>query len=134
MQTFLPYPDFRVALNVLDNRRLGKQRVETLQILNVLTGVRTGWRNHPAVRMWVGYEVALTHYLAASIDIWRGRGFKNSVYACERRLAMTPVMPPWLGDERLHSSHRSNLLRKHPDWYCQFGWDDDPTAPYYWPV
>ena len=36
MQTFLPYPDFERSAKVLDNKRLGKQRVEVLQILNVL--------------------------------------------------------------------------------------------------
>jgi hypothetical protein len=32
MQTFLPYPDFRESLESLDNKRLGKQRVEALQL------------------------------------------------------------------------------------------------------
>lgn len=55
MQTFLPYSDFRRTARVLDVRRLGKQRVETLQILRALTFDDYGWRNHPAVTMWVGY-------------------------------------------------------------------------------
>jgi len=33
MQTFLPYPDFAASSAVLDDRRLGKQRVEALQIV-----------------------------------------------------------------------------------------------------
>ena len=36
MQTFLPYADLRDSVVCLDNKRLGKQRVECLQILNVL--------------------------------------------------------------------------------------------------
>ena len=58
MQTFMPYPDFVKSVQVLDYRRLGKQRVETYQVLNVLLE-RThtkGWRNHPFTRMWSGYE------------------------------------------------------------------------------
>ena len=50
MQTFLPYKSFKDSFKVLDYRRLGKQRVEAYQILNVLLG-RTktkGWSNHPA--------------------------------------------------------------------------------------
>lgn len=43
-------------------------------------------------------------------------------------------VPPWLGDERVHASHRSNLLRKDPVWYGQFDWTDNPTDPYVWPV
>ena len=33
MQTFLPFPDFQQSAAVLDRVRLGKQRVEALQIL-----------------------------------------------------------------------------------------------------
>lgn len=40
MQTFLPYPDFSKSASVLDKRRLGKQRVENLQIMQVLLGHR----------------------------------------------------------------------------------------------
>ena len=34
MQTFLPYADFAQSAKVLDMKRLGKQRVEVLQLLN----------------------------------------------------------------------------------------------------
>lgn len=56
MQTFLPYPDFELSARFLDRQRLGKQRVEAWQILNVLEelkipGRTPAWRNHPAVRM-----------------------------------------------------------------------------------
>ena len=33
MQTFLPFADFAETAAVLDHRRLGKQRIEVLQIL-----------------------------------------------------------------------------------------------------
>jgi hypothetical protein len=36
MQTFLPYPNFAQSAACLDNKRLGKQRVEVLKILNAL--------------------------------------------------------------------------------------------------
>ena len=36
MQTFLPFPDFKMSAQVLDYKRLGKQRVEALQILKTL--------------------------------------------------------------------------------------------------
>ncbi|GAB3960278.1 hypothetical protein GCM10029978_009170 [Actinoallomurus acanthiterrae] len=62
MQTFLPYADFAATARVLDPRRLGKQRVEALQVLRGLTVPGYGWRHHPAVRMWAGYEEALTRY------------------------------------------------------------------------
>ena len=37
MQTFLPYADFARCAAVLDPRRLGKQRVEVLQIMRAIT-------------------------------------------------------------------------------------------------
>lgn len=39
MNTFLPYPDFQESAKCLDNKRLGKQRIETWQIYNaIITG------------------------------------------------------------------------------------------------
>jgi len=37
MQTFLPYPDFERSARALDLKRLGKQRVECIQVLRGLT-------------------------------------------------------------------------------------------------
>ena len=51
MQTFLPYPDFAASAAALDQARLGKQRVETLQALRALVIPDYGWRQHPAIRM-----------------------------------------------------------------------------------
>ena len=59
MQTFLPFPGFAESAMVLDSRRLGKQRVETFQILRALTWPSCGWKKHPAVRMWRGFVPAL---------------------------------------------------------------------------
>ena len=38
MQTFLPYPSFTRSAAVRDDRRLGQQRVESLQVVRALTG------------------------------------------------------------------------------------------------
>lgn len=131
MQTFLPYPDFRRSAQALDNRRLGKQRVEAYQIIRVLTGLTSGWRHHPAVRMWAGHVAALGEYLSACIEEWTRRGFRNSILVSA---APDPFVPPyWLGDPAFHASHRSNLLRKDPVWYGRFGWTEGPDLPYVWP-
>lgn len=34
----------------------------------------------------------------------------------------------------MHASHRSNLLRKEPEHYTQFGWTEPPDLAYVWPV
>lgn len=139
MQTFLPYDDFLLSAACLDNRRLGKQRVEALQIHNIVsTDRRTGgWVNHPAVVMWRNAPNALAAYQNAMIDEWVYRGFNNTmkllpVTTCTT--CFTIHMPTWIGDERVHSSHRSNLLRKAPDYYADFGWGERDDMPYFWPT
>lgn len=137
MQTFVPYPDFKQSALVLDYRRLGKQRVETLQILNSLTGLgKAGWKNHPATKMWAGHENGLIAYGIAMCEAWKELGYKD---ACLEKIsalgyADATDLPSWWGDDRVHSSHRSNLLRKFPEHYSQFGWVDNPAAEYVWPI
>ena len=74
MQTFLPYPDFAESASVLDRQRLGKQRVETLQVMKALTVPGYGWQQHPVVKMWIGYERTLLDYQDAFCAEWVGRG------------------------------------------------------------
>lgn len=131
MQTFLPYPDFEHSARCLDDRRLGKQRVEAMQILNVLEGRSRGWRTHPAVLMWRGYEDALRLYMNACIREWVRRGRTNNMVMAE--VADDAVMPHWLGDERVHGGYRAMLLRKDPAHYGTFGWTD-VADDYFWPV
>lgn len=136
MQTFLPYPSFSASAKSLDRQRLGKQRVETMQILKALTGRTKGWRNHPATKMWRGYEGVLAQYGVAICQEWKSRGYRDT---CQEKIEamMTPrdgPRPPWLGLDDFHRSHRSNLLRKKPDHYGQL-WNDVPDdMEYVWPV
>ena len=51
MQTFLPVTDFEESARLLDSPRLGKQRVETLQVLLALELPEYGWHSHPVVTM-----------------------------------------------------------------------------------
>lgn len=136
MQTFLPYPNFAESACVLDRQRLGKQRVEVLQILRALRD-GGGWKNHPAVKMWKNHEGALIWYGEAIVREWTSRGYKNNVsyrefYVPDEEF-QGAELPPWLGDPAFHASHRSNLLRKSPDHYGKFGWTESPDLPYVWP-
>ena len=136
MQTFLPYADFITSASVLDRERLGKQRVETLQILHALT-IGSGWVHHPVTKMWSGYESALVQYGFVICDEWISRGYKDTVREkLESILSSLPsqdvVLPPWLGDIELHQSHRSNLLRKDPAFYSQYGWTEPNDLEYKW--
>ncbi len=145
MQTFLPYPDFAASVAVLDTARLGKQRVETLQILRALTLPEYGWRNHPAVRMWRWRVDALVRYGLDSVAAWRERGYPDStagqiaefapdaVDLTQDDLAAQGRLPGWLGDERLHRSHRSKLLAKDPLHYGRYFTDVPADLDYFWP-
>lgn len=133
MQTFLPYPDFNQTMGVLDWKRLGKQRVECKQILNALNGTG-GWSRHPAVLMWRGHALALQYYMDCAIREWVRRGYRNTMPLWGTRKPAKRYMPDWLGDPVFHASHRSNLLRKDPTHYGQFGWVEAPDLEYVWPV
>ena len=143
MQTFLPYLNFIQSASCLDNRRLGKQRVEAWQIYKTLT-VGSRWKHHPAVIMWKGYEGYLLLYGYTICKEWVKRGFKDSMLnrfineMYKENIKMDA--PPWLGKESFHSKHRSILLAKNYDWYRQFDWKEKPAIqnngrwPYEWPV
>lgn len=165
MQTFLPSSDLRQSVEFLDDKRLGKQRVETKQILLAL-GVSVGqhdgskpsqWKNHPAVKMWKGYEAALALYGYFCCREWKRRGFKDVLESqftevlnklTGRNTVLTNsgtdhgnfiggdpkiLSPWWLGFPALHRSHRANLVRKEPEYYSVY-FTERNHVPYYWPV
>lgn len=137
MQTFLPLPDFAESAAVLDRQRLGKQRVEVLQLLGALTGQRAGWVNHPAARMWRGHETELARYGLAMIAEWKSRGYRDTCAAKIEALVegLPDAGPPaWISAADFHRAHRSNLVRKLPEHYAPL-WPDVPDdLPYVWPV
>lgn len=132
MQTFLPYPDFGRSVAALDRARLGKQRVEAMQILKALAGETRGWVNHPATRMWRGFAPALAAYHDAAIREWVRRGYRNTMPFLSSGSGFE--LPPWFGDPDFHASHRSALLRKLPEHYRGFGWPEPDDLPYVWPA
>uniref|UniRef100_A0A6M3LKA2 Cytoplasmic protein n=1 Tax=viral metagenome TaxID=1070528 RepID=A0A6M3LKA2_9ZZZZ len=132
MQTFLPYKNFIESAICLDYKRLGKQRVEAKQIIEILEGKPSRWKNHPAVKMWVGYIDTLKVYYNIIVQEWINKGYKNNMKFFQPSDVIE--YPPWLGDDKFHASHRSNLLRKDPKWYSQFGWTEPNNLPYVWPV
>lgn len=130
MQTFLPYADFKKSANCLDDKRLGKQRVEALQILKAIYIPDYGWRHHPCVKMWKDYPHALQLYMNACIDEWINRGFKNTMTKAKED--SFTELPPWIGNKLLHDSHKSNLLAKDTEYYTQFNWSVPMNLPYFW--
>ena len=131
MQTFLPYPDFYASAACLDYRRLGKQRVECLQLLKAIETGSGGWVRHPAAIMWSKYPDALRLYQSFMIREWVRRGYVNNMIIPE--VSDRVRLPWWLGNPAFHASHRSNLLRKDPAHYGRFGWSEPPGLEYSWP-
>jgi len=150
MQTFLPFPDFVASAQALDQKRLGKQRVETIQVLRGLIQPGYGWRHHPAVKMWIGYEEALVRYGLDMCGVWVATGRADTtaetmradlaaargitVIRTQQDLAAAGDLPPWLGEEALHLSHRSALVRKDPAFYEPLFGAVPDDLPYYWPA
>lgn len=136
MQTFLPDPSFAESARVLDNKRLGKQRIECKQILNAIVN-GGGWARHPAVRMWIGYEGALIKYYNVIVTEWKYRGYKHNMKLgplVRGRDQWDPPMPPWLGLEVFHKSHKSKLISKYPEHYSLIWPTVSDQLPYFWPV
>jgi hypothetical protein len=144
VQTFVPHPDLAASAAALDDRRLGKQRVETLQILRALHLEDYGWANHPAVTMWRGHALALVAYGLAICDEWIARGHTDATRAqiAEFALPASPtdwadldpaLLPPWWGREDVHASHRAALVRKDPEAYAGLA-VEDPDMAYTWPA
>ncbi len=144
MQTFLPYAGFDRTARALDPRRLGKQRVEALQVLRGQLVPGYGWRHHPAVKMWHGHDEALAAYGVAICRQWIRHGYADTVLGSivealgreprpQVELRRLGLLPPWLGRAAFHRAHRSALVRKDPAWYGPLfpGVPDD--LPYLWP-
>ena len=136
---------------MLDRQRLGKQRVEAYQILQVLFGIKTGWVGHPAVEMWRGYELALGVYANHMCIEWCKRGYEDNMK--ERVIALVEEhliveerlrhqFPLWLGYPKVHATHRKMLYEKDPEHYGPFNRAeaDLMATPccegcnYYWPT
>lgn len=132
--TFLPYSDIKKSLQSLDRTRISKQKLEASQILNVLEGRKTGYANHPATKMWIGYVDLLRIYYNECIDECVRRGFSNSMEKVD--VIDNPPMPWWWGWEEFHRSHQASLIRKHPCFYTPIFSDIDPLyldRGYVWP-
>ena len=162
MNTFLPYADFMKSAQCLDNKRLGKQRVEAWQIYQTLKKGQyrnckcrcseffngycvgcyskakiTAWHNHPAVKMWRGYEQALLRYGMSICEEWKKRNYVDNMlgrFIEKYDITKDTGNPNWLNNKEFHSAMRSNLLRKNKEWYSKFCWEEKGDKPYIWPV
>ncbi len=137
MNTFLPYPNYIRSVQTLDYKRLGKQRVECFQIINILEGRQTSkaWHSHPAVKMWEGYTNSLKYYCNCCIDEWVRRGYKNTMTKYD--VNHSNEDPWWIGDENFHRAMRARLIAKNEEYYLPIFGEKDKgfnDSKYFWPV
>ena len=148
MQTFITDFDMTQNARNLDDKRLGKQRVEALQIADCFLVKESRWKNHPAVRMWAyntGFLVM--DYIPFIMQEWEIRGFKNircgkwydKIYNAvfehydKQNMFVISSFPWWL-DMEFIEAHRSNLIRKKPEHYRPLFPDTKEGLEYIWPV
>jgi len=140
MITFITDRDPNVTAKLLDSKRLGKQRIEALQILNSLVGISKP-SNHPAFKMWKGYEGYLLYaYIPAIMNEWKRRGYSNTL--CDIRVEelkkIVPMpekleQPEWFG-EKVFITHKSRLIQKNREYYKHLFPDVPENLAYYWPT
>lgn len=130
---FLPYASFRQSAACLDDQTLSQQIGAAREILlALLFPPHPAAPATPAVQMWHGYERHLCgHGIALCVqrqcrqdgDDTLLEWFRSQLLIQQDKSAADP---PWLGDGRLHSSHRGRLLAIKPEHYRQFGWTETP--------
>lgn len=135
MQTFMPHQNFGVSARCLDDKRLGKQRVEAYQIIKAIRGDYNdsgAWVNHPATVMWRDHVGALCLYGAEMCIEWTKRGFDDSLLPqFVDANDGNDKSPWWVNNKLLQLTHRSNLVRKNSDYYT---FDVPYNIPYVWPL
>ena len=119
VNTFFTDSDPEVTAKSLDDRRLGKQRVEAKQIIDLIDGNSKtgGWKAHPAVLMWVGYSDALKDYFNIMVNEWIDRGYNNTMELYQFDLDYGIEYPKWTLNDKVLFSHQARLIQKMPSHY-----------------
>lgn len=90
--------------------------------------------------MWTGHPRVLVEYGLTICAEWKRRGYKDTCAEKMRTelaagdfLYAAALQPAWLGDEKLHQSHRAALVHKLPEHYVPlFG--ELAVEEYVWPI
>ncbi len=127
MQIFMPFSDVVSSLKSLDNKRLGKQRVEARWIIDIIQGIKQG-QNHPIIGMYRNYLPALIYYYNTCLEEFAARGYHND------KLQPIPlnedcIVFPWFwNDEIILDRQKAILVFKDPTYYTPSkGFDVEPV-------
>ena len=115
MQVFLPYSNYAKSVAALNDARLGNQCYR-----ECLTIFRGKWPHHPASKMWLPFKRELAKYAyACAIEMatrnkWRPQIVDKwqSFWSQQIAANKSTGKPSWIGNEKLHSSHRGVLSAK----------------------
>ncbi len=117
VNTFVISDDPTTCAQNLDRKRLGKQRVEAYQVLNIITGKTDtkGFTNHPLCKMWYGFDKGLMYYINCMIDEWVKRGYKNTMKKYDD--VCSDDLPWWYTNKQIQYANMASLVRKEPEYY-----------------
>ena len=81
----------------------------------------TGFKRHPALIMWLGFETALQAYINAHIRAWVERGYKNTMQGYDGNLECF-ARPLWTLDPKVIDNYKAALIvkeitREEDAWY-----------------
>ena len=138
MQTFITDSSITPTMRALDTQRLGKQRVEAMQIHQILISrdYSKGWGSHPAVKMWAGFDRWLAVYGMRACQEFRNRGYTDNLldyFQSYHSDDQYKDVPPWWHDDRIHMSHKRNLVCKDYNFYSPI-FNVRPSMTYFWPT
>lgn len=149
MITYMPLPSILDSVAALPSGVLRPQLIDCLNILEHLSGFRAGMLYAPAVQMWVGAARGLFIYTDAiqeRMDAEKLSSPSIQVTKDKIRIATTMILeqeafaehpsdssPFWLGDDRVHASHRSRLLTNYPQAVSRFNWTEPQHLTIFWP-
>jgi len=121
---FIPLSDPKEIAKVLDDKRLGKQRVEAKQIITIISGEAKSlaWSNHPVVLMWKGYVSELKYYYDCIVLEWIKRGYVNNMHLYKdiEKIKQPKQMPWFMYCKSILLSHQASLLRKNYAHYHKY--------------
>lgn len=144
MLIFAPYDKFAQSAEVLQQFDLLKQIDTVNGVLTLLHGEDPSeYVNEPAMMAWAGHEPQLALYGLILVEEALSRHMKfrmdRKTEQFEWHLSTATsgefnmALPHWFGDQRIHNSHKSELLRCNRRHYQKY-FSVDPSLPIVWPL